>query len=115
MHADGERETRVVTHNLDGRQFVHEQAPRGYYALVVQKIREKFNIYNWQQKKALVAVVHIELFPTGRVRSTKILKRSSDRLYDSAVLQAIQEADPLPAPDDPSVIEGGLDFEFRPQ
>jgi spermidine synthase len=30
------RETRIVSRNLDGRQFVHEMAPRGQYALVVQ-------------------------------------------------------------------------------
>ena len=30
------RDTRIVSHNLDGRQFVHELAPRRHYELVVQ-------------------------------------------------------------------------------
>jgi spermidine synthase len=30
------RDTRIVSHNLDGRQYVHEMAPRGAYDLIVQ-------------------------------------------------------------------------------
>jgi spermidine synthase len=30
------RTTRIRSHNLDGRQFIVEQAPRGYYDLVIQ-------------------------------------------------------------------------------
>jgi spermidine synthase len=30
------RGTRIVSYNLDGRQFIHELAPKGHYALVVQ-------------------------------------------------------------------------------
>jgi spermidine synthase len=30
------RHSRIVSYNLDGRQFVHEQAQAGHYALVVQ-------------------------------------------------------------------------------
>src|SRR5205085_10951994 len=30
------RDSRIVTHNLDGRQFIHEQATPGSYGLVVQ-------------------------------------------------------------------------------
>lgn len=30
------RDTRIVSHALDGRQFIHELAPKGYYHLVVQ-------------------------------------------------------------------------------
>ena len=30
------RETRIVSYNLDGRQFVHELAPKRHYAVVVQ-------------------------------------------------------------------------------
>src|SRR5262249_47648087 len=30
------RDTPIITHNVDGRQFVQEQAPKGEYQLVVQ-------------------------------------------------------------------------------
>ena len=30
------RDTRIVSHNLDGRQFIHELAPKKHYQLVVQ-------------------------------------------------------------------------------
>jgi TonB family protein len=86
-----------------------------YGALVTQKIREHFNIFTWQKKKGLVAVVYIEIYPTGRVRQSKILKRSIDPTYDSAVLEAIDEAQPLPVPDDLSILDGGLTVEFRPE
>jgi TonB family protein len=86
-----------------------------YGALVTQKIREHFNIFTWQKKKGLVAVVYIEIYPTGRVRQSKIIKRSIDPTYDTAVLEAIDEAQPLPVPDDLSILDGGLTVEFRPE
>ncbi len=87
-----------------------------YGALVSQAIHEHFNPYSWLQKKKLVSVVHIELFPTtGRVRSKKIVKSSGDASYDSAVLEAIDDAQPLPTPADSSIIDDGITIEFRPE
>ena len=85
-----------------------------YGALLVSKIREHFNIFTWQQKKNLVAVLYLELYPTGRVRQRKIMKKSADALYDSAVLEAIDEAQPFPIPEDKAVLDEGYMIEFRP-
>jgi TolA protein len=84
-----------------------------YGGRVLEAIKQNFNIYFWQQKKGLSAVIHLELFPTGKVRSREIVKRSSDPTYDSAVLQAIDAAY-FPAPEEPSVVEGGFDITFIP-
>jgi hypothetical protein len=35
-HFEMPRDTRIVSHNLDGRQYVQELAPKGHYDLVVQ-------------------------------------------------------------------------------
>ncbi len=87
-----------------------------YGALVTQAIHEHFNPYMWLQKRKLFAVVRMDLFPTtGRVRAKKILKSSGDSSYDSAVLQAIDESQPLPIPADSSILEDGITIEFRPE
>ncbi|MBI3294871.1 MAG: cell envelope integrity protein TolA [Deltaproteobacteria bacterium] len=85
-----------------------------YDAKVRAAIKEHFNVYPWQKKKALLTIVHIELFPTGRVRSKKVLASSQDHLYDAAVLQAIDQAQPLPVPADLSLIKNGITVEFKP-
>jgi len=87
-----------------------------YGALVSQAIHEHFNPYLWLQRRKLVSVVHIELYATtGRLRQKKIVKSSGDSTYDSAVLQAIDEAQPLPIPADSSIIADGITIEFRPE
>jgi TonB family protein len=85
-----------------------------YNALVRQAIEDHFNIYPWQKKKNLLAIVHLEIFPTGRVRKKSIVKSSQDRLFDAAVLQAVEQAQPLPIPSDLSLIANGITVEFRP-
>ena len=85
-----------------------------YEALLEQKIRQHFNVYEWQQKKGLVAVVNIKLYPTGYVTEKQVVKPSADPLYDSAVLQAVDEAQPLPVPDDFSLPAQGINIEFHP-
>ena len=86
-----------------------------YTARVAQAVRDHFNIYPWQKKKILVNEVHIEIFPTGRIRSKRMIKPSADPLFDSAVMRAIEEASPLPLPDDLSLIEDGITFNFKPE
>jgi colicin import membrane protein len=84
-----------------------------YTSIVMQKIREKFYIMPTQRDRGLLNTVHIELYPTGRVRSKQIVKSSKDSLYDSGVLQAIEDAQPLPIPEDLSLIQGGITITFR--
>ena len=86
-----------------------------YIGRVHQAIKDNFNIFPWQSKRGLTNVVFIELFPTGRVRVKKLVKRSSDPLYDSAVLAAIDRSQPLPVPEDLSAIEGGFEITFKPE
>lgn len=84
-----------------------------YAGRIVQAALQNFNIYFWQQKKGLAAVVHLELFPTGKVRSRQIIKKSIDATYDSAVLQAIDAAT-FPPPEDPSILDEGFNITFIP-
>ena len=54
-----------------------------YRALVSDAIRKHFNIYLWQQKKgALVADIYLEVYPNGRVKARRVVKASSDPLFD---------------------------------
>ena len=64
------------------------------------KIKERFYIMPSQRNRGLNNTVHLELYPTGRVRSKQLVKSSADSLFDSAVLQAIDDAQPLPLPED---------------
>ena len=86
-----------------------------YRAQVGEAIRQHFNIYRWQQKKGnLVADIYLEIYPTGRIKTRKIVKASSDSTYDSAVLQAIDEAQPFPVPQDLSLLNEGFQITFKP-
>lgn len=86
-----------------------------FESLIKQAILEHFNVYPWQKKRKLSTVVHIEMYPNGRVRLRQILKPSADKTYDSAVMNAIDEAQPLPIPSDPSLVSDGITIEFRPE
>ena len=89
-------------------------AKQKYIGLVTEAIRKHFNIYPWQQKKGLTAQVHLELMRSGRVKLKQLVKASADPLFDSAVLLAISAAEPLPLPDDFSVVQQGVDITFVP-
>lgn len=84
-----------------------------YDSLIQAKIKERFVILPNQVGRGLMAVVHIEIFPTGRVREKRLEKASGDNMYDSSVLQAIDEAQPLPVPEDLSLLYGGITITFR--
>lgn len=86
-----------------------------YRALVSDSIRKHFNIYLWQQKKtALTADIYLEVYPTGKVKLRRVVKASVDPLFDSAVLQAIDASQPLPIPEDISVLKEGFQITFKP-
>jgi colicin import membrane protein len=90
-------------------------ASDAYKALIYQRIKEHFNVYAWQRKKGLVSVVNFEILSNGRVRQKKVIKSSVDPLYNSAVLQAIDEAQPFPLPEDKSILNSGITIEFKPE
>lgn len=86
-----------------------------YRSLVIDAIKKHFNIYLWQQRKAnLVADIYFEIYPTGKLKTKRVVKPSSDPLYDSAILQAIEEAQPLPLPEDLSLLNEGFQITFKP-
>lgn len=90
-------------------------AKERYTGLVHEAIKEHFNIFPWQKKKKLSTVVRIDIFATGRVRGKTIVKRSGDPIYDSAVLRAIDAAQPLPIPEDMAIVSDGIVVEFTPE
>jgi TonB family protein len=90
-------------------------AKERYTGLVHEAIKEHFNIFAWQKKKNLLTLVRIDIFATGRVRGKTILKPSGDPVYDRAVLRAIDAAQPLPIPEDMSVVSDGIVVEFKPE
>lgn len=84
-----------------------------YTALIMEKIRERFTILPFQANKGLTNTVYLEVYPTGRVREKRIERRSGDDIYDKAVLQAIDEAQPLPIPEDLSLLQSGITITFK--
>lgn len=86
-----------------------------YRALVSDAIRKHFNIYLWQQKRGtLLADIYLEVYPNGRVKAKKVVRPSSDPLFDSAVLQAIDASQPLPVPEDINLLKEGFQITFKP-
>jgi colicin import membrane protein len=85
-----------------------------YVGVLTESIKQQFNVFSWQQKNGLVAEVKLMLLPNGRVRWRKIVKPSRDLLYDSAVLQAIDDAQPFPIPEDKNLINDEITINFKP-
>lgn len=85
-----------------------------YVGILTESIKQQFNIFSWQQKTGLVAEVKLMLLPNGRVKWRKIVKPSRDVMYDSAVLQAIDDAQPFPIPEDRGLIQDEITINFKP-
>lgn len=85
-----------------------------YISLIAQKVKQNFNIFPWQKKRGLVGVVFLRVNKQGRLKERRIVHPSKDPLFDSALLQAVEDSAPLPIPDDDSVIKEGITIEFRP-
>ncbi len=85
-----------------------------YISLIAQRIKKNFNIFAWQTKKGLVGYVFLKVTPQGKVKEKRILKRSKDQSFDSALLQAVEDSAPYPIPDDESVLNEGITIEFHP-
>ncbi len=89
--------------------------PSERWAGVLQnQIKQNFYIFPWQNSKTLLAVVFIRVYPNGQVREKKIVQSSNDPTYDRSVLQAIDASQPLAMPDEPSLIEEGINVTIRP-
>lgn len=85
-----------------------------YIGILTESIKQQFNIFSWQKKTGLVAEVSLMILGNGRVRWRKIVKPSNDVMFDSAVLQAIDDAQPFPIPEDKSLIAEEVRINFKP-
>ena len=85
------RDTRIVTHNLDGRQFVQEQASRGHYHLVVQDAVNDLSVpYHIMTKEYNDAVKRL-LTPDG-VYLLTVIDHFEDGLLVRAAIQTMQQS-----------------------
>ncbi len=79
------RDTKIITHNMDGRQFVQEQAPRGHYQLVVQDAVNDLSVpYHIMTKEYNDAVARL-LTPDGIYLLTVIDEYEDGLLMRAAV------------------------------
>ncbi len=85
-----------------------------YISLIAQKVKANFNIYPWQKKRGLVGVVFLRVTPQGKLKERRIVRPSKDSLFDSALLQAVEDSAPYPVPEDDSVLREGITIEFHP-
>jgi colicin import membrane protein len=58
----------------------------------------KANWTNTVRTAGLIAAVRFQLAPDGTLSSVELVRSSGDRLYDQAVLRAVQRSNPLPPP-----------------
>lgn len=92
-------DTRIVSHNLDGRQFVHELAPKRAYALVVQDAVNDLSVpyhimtrqYNDQVRELLAPggvylLTVIDLFDDGQL--LRAAARTMEQTFPSVQLLA---------------------------
>jgi len=87
-----------------------------WVAQVYQAIKNNFNVFLWHnRKKELTVSISLQLFPTGRIRERKVLLKSSDATFDSAALQAVDQAQPYPLPEDPSVLNEAIVITLKPE
>ena len=71
-HLGMPRDTHIVSYNLDGRQFVHESAPKGQYALVVQDAVNDLSVPYHIMTREYNDQVHDLLAPGGAYLLTVI-------------------------------------------
>jgi len=78
-------------------------------------LRKTWSLPGWMQASNLSARVLVKLAPTGKVLSQTFLKKSGNEEFDRYVAQALQEAEPYPAPP-PSlhrvIMEQGIEWGF---
>jgi spermidine synthase/MFS family permease len=84
------RDTRIVSHALDGRQFVHELAPVGHYALVVQDAVNDLSVPYHIMTKEYNDQVKAILAPDGVYLLTVIDLYNGGQLLRSAVRTMMQ-------------------------
>ncbi|MCC7107188.1 MAG: fused MFS/spermidine synthase [Chloroflexi bacterium] len=84
------RDTGIITHSMDGRQFVHEQAPKGQYALVVQDAVNDLSVPYHIMTREYNDQVRALLVPDGAYLLTVIDLYRDGQLLRSAVRTMMQ-------------------------
>jgi spermidine synthase len=84
------RSSGIVSHNLDGRQFVHELAPKGTYAVVVQDAVNDLSVPYHLMTKEYNDQVRALLAPDGTYLLTVIDLFRDGQLLRSAVRTMMQ-------------------------
>ena len=79
------RQTTIRTHNLDGRQFIAEQAPKGHYDLVIQDAVNDFSVPYHLMTKEYNDAVKEALAPGGAYMLTLIDSLTEGELWRAAV------------------------------
>jgi spermidine synthase len=87
------RDTRVVSHHMDGRQFVQERAPRGHYELVVQDAVNDLSVpYHIMTKEYNDAVKR--LLTPGGIYLLTVIDDFDDGLLMRAAVRTMRETFP---------------------
>jgi spermidine synthase len=87
------RETKIVTHHMDGRQFVQEQAPRGHYQLVIQDAVNDLSVpYHIMTKEYNDAVQR--LLTEDGVYLLTVIDEFEDGLLMRAAVRTMQQTFP---------------------
>jgi spermidine synthase len=79
------RDTRIVTHNMDGRQFVAERAPKGHYKLVMQDAVNDLSVPYHLMTREYNDAVKATLTPGGGYLLTLIDSLEKGLLWRAAV------------------------------
>jgi colicin import membrane protein len=75
-----------------------ESAEISYNDLILERVRENWELPVWMARQNLAAQVQITLDEAGRVTAMRFLRPSGNPQFDDAVRQALKDSDPFPNP-----------------
>lgn len=75
-----------------------ENVQTTYIDVVLDKVRNEWELPQWLKDKGLTAKVLIKIDRRGMITSTRFLKTSGNEQFDAAVKRTLQASVPFPAP-----------------
>ncbi len=81
---------------------------------LIAAIQKKMDWPAEVKKERLTGVLSIQLSPSGHVKSIGIRTSSGSESMDTAMMEAVLRASPLPLPADPSDFQSGIVISFSP-
>jgi len=69
-----------------------------YYDVVLEKVRNEWELPQWLQGKGLSAKVLVKIDRRGSISSIQFLRSSGNNQFDAAVKRTLSQAMPFPAP-----------------